>query len=628
MDLSRKDATIFLTNIYMGPGLKGIPRGTVKKLRVATYQFSYPNPGGFQHGGGYGALGLDGPWDIKRVLGTVPVNEDGSAVFTVPANTPITLQPLDEEGKALALMRSWMTAMPGEVLSCIGCHEKQNDAVPEQVVTAARQSPAKITPWRSSVYGFSFEREVQPVLDRYCVGCHDGSKPNIPYLAGDRKLKRGTKVYHNSTVNPKFLLSYIDLFPLVRGPGLESDYHLLSPMEFHADTTELVQMLSKGHHNVKLDPDAWERLTTWIDMNTPFFGSWFGASGNKKAVSTEAIRAKYRALYAGVDVNHEIVPAVTRAKIEAILPKPLPETPRSDPSCANWPFTTEQAKSRQSEGDAIIKLTDEVQLHLVYVPPGQYVMGRNDGHRDETPRHIVTIDRGYWMGKFEITNEQYTLFDPSHDSHYESRNGYQFGAHGYKVNGPKQPVVRVSRNDAQAFCRWLSGKSGREFSLPTEVQWEYACRAGTATDFHYGKLGADFTEYANLSDLQTQEFRRATMGAGSRPGAALDLSLSFADYIPKDTRFNDNGLVSVDVGSYLPNAWGLHDMHGNVSEWTSSAYLAYPLTGDNTGTPRDKCVVRGGSWRDRPKRCTSSFRLFYRSYQKVFNVGFRVVISE
>ncbi|MDX1284400.1 MAG: hypothetical protein R3182_05295, partial [Draconibacterium sp.] len=109
-----KESTIFISDIYEGVGLKGIPRGTVKSLRVYAYQYSYNRVGG------HDVIGLEAGWDIKRILGTVPVEEDGSAIFKIPANTPISLQPLDENGSALQLMRSWLTAMPGEVLSCVG----------------------------------------------------------------------------------------------------------------------------------------------------------------------------------------------------------------------------------------------------------------------------------------------------------------------------------------------------------------------------------------------------------------------------------------------------------------------------------------------------------------------------
>jgi formylglycine-generating enzyme required for sulfatase activity len=103
------------------------------------------------------------------------------------------------------------------------------------------------------------------------------------------------------------------------------------------------------------------------------------------------------------------------------------------------------------------------------------------------------------------------------------------------------------------------------------------------------------------------------------------------DIVPRDERFDDGALVTANVGSYRPNAWGLFDMHGNAAEWTRTAYGPYPYREDDgrsaAGAGGDK-VVRGGSWRDRPARCRSSFRLSYSPYQKVFNVGFRVICEE
>ena len=106
-----------------------MPRGTVKKLRVFTYNYVYRHTSrrGFGH---LATPGIDGPWEPRFLLGTVPVREDGSALFSVPANTPLTVQPLDDQGRAVQQMRSWFTAMPGEVLSCVGCHERQNSAPP------------------------------------------------------------------------------------------------------------------------------------------------------------------------------------------------------------------------------------------------------------------------------------------------------------------------------------------------------------------------------------------------------------------------------------------------------------------------------------------------------------------
>jgi formylglycine-generating enzyme required for sulfatase activity len=98
--------------------------------------------------------------------------------------------------------------------------------------------------------------------------------------------------------------------------------------------------------------------------------------------------------------------------------------------------------------------------------------------------------------------------------------------------------------------------------------------------------------------------------------------------VPKDTRFNDNAVLMADVGSYPPNAWGLHDLHGNVAEWTRSAYRPYPYNaadGRDAGKPEGEKVARGGSWFDRPQRCRAAFRLNYPYWQGVYNVGFRVV---
>jgi len=122
-----------------------------------------------------------------KFLHPFPLSEN---YFIVSANTPISIQPLDEEGAALQLMRSWTTAMPGEVASCVGCHEKQNSVPPSQDTLAAKRAPSRIEPWHGPVRGFSFALDVQPVLDKYCVCCHDGSRredgQTIPDLRGDQ----------------------------------------------------------------------------------------------------------------------------------------------------------------------------------------------------------------------------------------------------------------------------------------------------------------------------------------------------------------------------------------------------------------------------------------------------------
>jgi formylglycine-generating enzyme required for sulfatase activity len=267
-------------------------------------------------------------------------------------------------------------------------------------------------------------------------------------------------------------------------------------------------------------------------------------------------------------------------------------------------------------------------MELVRIPAVSFIMGENFGPPDERPRTVVTIREPFWIGRCEVTNEQFARFDPSHDSRVESKHAMQFGVRGFYVNGPKQPVVRISWRKAMAFCDWLSRTTGKPFSLPTEDQWEYACRAGSDTPLWYGELDVDFSRCANLADLTLREYVCDPYNKARSPFANPG---KYDDWIPKDDRFNDGGFVSEDVGRYLPNPWGLVDMHGNVAEWTRSAYRPYPYREDdgrNDVSTREDRVARGGSWRDKPQTARSASRLPYRPYQPVYNVGFRVMCED
>ena len=134
-----KEATVFIQDIYEGEGLEGVPVGEVKKLRVFAYEYTYVNSES-----DHIAQGIQSGWDIKRNLGEVDVEPDGSAMFKIPANTPVSFQPLDSEGRAIQWMRSWVTGMPGEVLSCVGCHEDQNSLPMPKRVMASTKAPAQL----------------------------------------------------------------------------------------------------------------------------------------------------------------------------------------------------------------------------------------------------------------------------------------------------------------------------------------------------------------------------------------------------------------------------------------------------------------------------------------------------
>lgn len=635
------NAVVFLQDVYEGPGLKGVPRGSVKQLRLFTYHFGYQRVAGIDH-----RVGADGPWEIKRVLGTVPVESDGSALFRVPAKHPLSVQPLDAEGKALALMRSWMTAMPGEILSCVGCHEPQGTSPPvRKPALALRRPPSDIEPWRGPPRGFSFAREVQPVLDKYCVSCHNGAVSpdgqNRPDLRADQGAyvvyAAGNPVAQRLAGIPKkellgnysgvFEPSYVELRKFVRVGGLESDLHLLPPKEFHADTSELIQMLKKGHHNVKIDKEGWEALVTWIDLNAPCHGTWAEVTRIPGQQQPER-RQFLRRLYGGIDENAEEIPDLERAPVVPVIPAPVPAMNSPVPRIPGWPLSTDQAQRRQKSlgrTRRVIDLGGGVKMEFVRLPAGAFVMGDPDGERDEQPLSAMEIKEPFWMGAVEVINEQYARFDPRHDSRFEDRSSWIFSEEylGWPLNQPRQPVVRVSWNEAMAFCQWLSKRTGEGITLPTEAQWEYACRAGTDTPFWYGNLDTDFSTCANLGD---ENLKRLAYD-GWRPLSP--------DLVPRESRFNDHALVTADVGRYQPNPWGLFDMHGNAAEWTRSNYRPYPyrpepdpigFTAGNLSGAGEK-VVRGGSWRDRPKRSRSAFRLSYPAYQPVFNVGFRVIIE-
>jgi len=259
-----------------------------------------------------------------------------------------------------------------------------------------------------------------------------------------------------------------------------------------------------------------------------------------------------------------------------------------------------------------VDLAPGVTLGLVLIPAGEFVMGAPVGESaldtDEQPQTKVQITKPFWLGKFEVTNQQYRCFSASHDSRFIDTNGKDRVGPGPPLNEPLQPVCRISWHDARRFCEWLAALAKQPCRLPTEAEWEYACRAGTTTPFSFGAPDT-IAQYANFAD--------ASLG-GLKPWALRDPGRS------------DGAAASAPVGRYQPNPWGLYDMHGNVAEWTGSLYRPYPYQPDDgreglsaTGAR----VVRGGSWDDLPRRCRSAFRLSYDPVYPVYNVGFRVLLE-
>jgi len=609
---TRKDATVLISDIYAGPGLSDVPRGSVKALRVYRYEY------GPRHKGGHYAMGMEAGWDAKQVLGTAPVEADGSVSFTVPANTPFAMQPLDKEGRALQLMRSWTVAMPGEHLSCIGCHESANMSPPTRPAAAMHRAPSELEPFYGPVRGFSYTREVQPVIDKYCVSCHDGAPAGDRFVVPDRVAGTGSKT-GKSFVEAGIPdlrdpgRSHRALHPYVRRNGPEGDYHLLTPLEFHASTSELFQMLEKGHHNVQLDPESYDKLITWADLNTPFHGTWTEAGADPGILKR---RKELRERYAGDTYDPEAIMAPYVKQGDSVMPEPLE---------GRVVAATASKIDDYDAQETVLDLGDGIQMKFVAIPGGEFSMGSNSETPMEQPVSRVAIKKPFAVGCTEVTLAQYRQFDSTYlngvyDMHYKDQV-----KRGYYMNDMSFPVIRVSWERAAAFCEWLSKKTGRNVRLPSEAQWEWACRAGTMTPLHFGDSNTDFSKHANLADATVRQM--AVKGVNPKPIRNPNPDY---DYELKDPRFNDGVLHLSKVGRYTSNPWGLFDMHGNVAEWIRSDCRPYPYVdsdGRNAGGG-DRKVVRGGSWHDRPFRASSSFRVGYLPWQRVYNVGFRVVIED
>ena len=247
--------------------------------------------------------------------------------------------------------------------------------------------------------------------------------------------------------------------------------------------------------------------------------------------------------------------------------------------------------------------TNSLGMKLIPIKTGEFVMGNGGGPPksedewrerdwDESPAHAVRISRPFHMAAHEVTNRQYEQFDPAH----KKRRGL-FGV----SKEDDEPVTMVTWKDGSNFCRWLARKEGRPYRLPTEAEWEYACRAGTKTTFATG-------------DRLTP--RQANIG----------LSLDAKKKIRTQT-----------VGSYEPSPWGLYDMHGNVEEWCFDWYGPYEKddqvdpVGRSAGTVR---VTRGGSysipsWAKTSERfCRSSNRSGRLPEDANRCTGFRVVVGD
>lgn len=474
VNLQDKTSTVFIQDIYEGEGLKNIPRGVVKKLRIFTYEYAYLNsPSDFD------AQGIQSGWDIKRELGEVDVEADGSVMFKVPANTPISIQPLDEKGAAVQWMRSWFTAMPGELVSCVGCHEDQNSIPMPKRVAASQKSPKELTKPKGGIRPFTFTYEIQPILDKYCISCHDNNSKLTLTDSKEELYKRGVV----TKIERYYKKSYLNLHPYVYRQGPEADIHVLRPYEYHASNSELVRLLAADHHGVRLSSEDWETLYKWIDFNAPYSGS-FEIRDPYKGFEQYSRRRELYKKFGGPDVDWQkeiadyaqYLKSSSVSKQAVIKPISLSDIKNNKTFRSFDSITAKKMQEKKKDGfKRSVSINDTLAITFVWIPDAESKSGK-----------------GFWMSETEITNEQFTAFFSQHDSRYIGPQWKDHTTPGYPANHPKQPVVRVSWNEAISFCDSASRKSGFSITLPTAEEWEWACRAGSSEDMWYGSYSERF----------------------------------------------------------------------------------------------------------------------------------------
>ena len=317
VDYQKREGVYYMQDVYVGPGLKGIKRGAVKKLRVVAIDFRTAWVGTNYNGGASGGAFVstpisigNGTWDVKRVLGEATVYEDGSACFSVPAMTPVYFQALDENRHVVQTMRSWSTLQPGEKMSCVGCHEDKNQTAGNfQVTTAMHKGPQELEAFYGPARSFSFAREIQPILDKHCIECHqnrqalfarlDGTSQNQPKpQASTTEIKPFSltgELYTDQRAKRKWSHGYLALTQAKHAPqnpptekptliaqptelvhwlDVQSVPTLLPPYQSGAAKSRLITMLREGHNEVQLSKEELDKIACWIDLLVPYCGDY------------------------------------------------------------------------------------------------------------------------------------------------------------------------------------------------------------------------------------------------------------------------------------------------------------------------------------------------------------------
>jgi formylglycine-generating enzyme required for sulfatase activity len=279
-----------------------------------------------------------------------------------------------------------------------------------------------------------------------------------------------------------------------------------------------------------------------------------------------------------------------------------------------------------------VALGGRTTMKFVRIKAGTFTMGSPKDEKDrvdDETQHEVALTKDYYLGLFTVTRGQFRAFvdDTKYKTEAETDGkggwGWETTAKTWEQDpkytwqntgfdqSDEHPVVNVTWNDAVAFCAWFSKKNGTTFRLPSEAQWEYACRAGTTTRFGFGDEEEDLWKYANVAD---KEFRAVTGKDWGIKGS-------------------DGYAFTAPVGKFRPNAWGLHDMHGNVWQWCADFYGPYDKVEDKKDplqsekqTDNNLRVLRGGSWGSIPQFCRAAGRFWGAPEYRYYDIGFRVCL--
>jgi hypothetical protein len=277
----KKEGSFYIQDVYEGEAMKGVARGTVKSLRVIELEYRAAGIGsnGNRGPGGSALVSTpvsvgNGAWDPKILVGDAKVYEDGSAFFTVETCKPVYFMLLDEKGRMIQTMRSWTTLQQGEDASCVGCHENKNRApssYAKRTTKALEAGAQKLAPIMGPKRGFSFAKEIQPLLDRHCISCHDGKGDKMP---GSLNLTQAPVL--DTQANRIWLQSYLD-HELLNWISSGSTVKLLPPYFKGSNTSKLFKMLDGGHCKTITPPEI-ARLAMWVDLSVPFCENYLEAN--------------------------------------------------------------------------------------------------------------------------------------------------------------------------------------------------------------------------------------------------------------------------------------------------------------------------------------------------------------